>query len=92
MTLADGAEGFDASEGGFGTGQGPEPAHGFQSLLQRGMVAFDTVVEVFAIDMTDRAVWPPPFVNFADDLGIAVRLAVRRKSLNWPNWSTARHK
>lgn len=38
------------------------------------MVAFDTVVEMLAINMTDCAVWPPPFVDFADDLGMAVRL------------------
>lgn len=58
LSLAHCAEALDARESGFGTGQGVKPAHGAQSPLQRGMVAFDPVVEKLAIIMTDRVVWP----------------------------------
>ena len=49
LAFSNGAEGFDASERGLGSGKRLEPAHGTQSLLQRGMITLDPIVQILTV-------------------------------------------
>lgn len=76
LAFSNGAKGFDTGERGLGSGQCLEPAHGTQSLLQRGMITLDPIVQILAVNVADCILRPEPAVDLADHLCRAVSLVV----------------